>query len=243
MTDKHEFAMHVPNLKELIINNILVLKDKQLIQRIGQVLRLRPNETCVVFDADNYVRLVLKSLDKKQAEFAIMSTTLIEPLQPSITIILPLLKRDDLEASVYSCAELGANTIQLVATEKVHRSWGGQKELERLQRIIIAAAEQSKNFAVPSLQEPISLQAALNSFEGTGILFDPEGTSLSKVIQQLEQKKPKTFTLVVGPEAGLTTEEVAMLKKRGFIVSQLTPTILRARQAVALGLGIIRSFF
>ena len=47
----------------------------------------------------------------------------------------------------------------------------------------------------------------------------------------------------VGPEGDLTQEEKDYLKQQGFVFCRLTPTVLRARQAVALGLGILRSYF
>ncbi len=47
---------------------------------------------------------------------------------------------------------------------------------------------------------------------------------------------------VIGPEGDLTKEEKAYLKEQGFLFCALTPTVLRAQQAVALGLGILRSY-
>ena len=46
----------------------------------------------------------------------------------------------------------------------------------------------------------------------------------------------------VGPEGDLTLEEKAYLKQLGFVFCALTPTVLRAQQAVALGLGVLRSY-
>ncbi len=152
-----------------------------------------------------------------------------------------MLKRDALEDALYACVELGANIVQLVFTEKVHRSWGGQKELERLQRIIIAAAEQSKNFAIPVLSEPVQLDALSFNVSDTHILFEPSGGSLPEILETVQ--KPKKLVLAIGPEADLSQREKNFLINNGFILCKLTSTILRARQAVVLGLGIFRSFF
>ena len=56
-------------------------------------------------------------------------------LQPHITVLLPLLKRDDLDTVLYSLVEMGVNTIQLMITKKVQRKWGKEKEYDRLQRV------------------------------------------------------------------------------------------------------------
>jgi 16S rRNA U1498 N3-methylase RsmE len=49
--------------------------------------------------------------------------------------------------------------------------------------------------------------------------------------------------MINGPEGDFTLEEKELLKKHNFIAAQLTPTILRAQQAVAISLGVVRSFF
>ena len=47
--------------------------------------------------------------------------------------------------------------------------------------------------------------------------------------------------MLVGPEGDLTHEEKQFVDDHGFIFCKLTPTIMRAHQAVAVGLGVLRS--
>ncbi len=240
MSDKHEFALYIPDLTNQI-DKVLVIQDKHFVRRIGSVLRLQKDDTCIFFDAHKHAEIVIAQIDKKKVEYRVAKVQDNIYFSPEITILLPLLKRDALEDALYACVELGANTVQLVFTEKVHRSWGGQKELERLQRIIIAATEQSKNFALPVLHEPVQLDALSFNAADTHILFEPSGRSLPEVLNAVQ--KPKKLFLAIGPEADLSQNEKNFLIKNGFIFCKLTPTILRARQAVTLGLGIFRSFF
>src|SRR5579872_90696 len=161
MATKHEFAIYVPELSKYLKQDKLVLQDPEVVLRVSSVLRLQLGEICLLFDRTMHVRCLIKAVQKKTIEFQILFQQQNIVLKPQITCLLPLLKRDDLEVALYSAVELGANFVQLVLTEKVQRAWGGTKEFERLQRIMIAAAEQSKNFAIPELHAPLRLQEAL----------------------------------------------------------------------------------
>jgi 16S rRNA (uracil1498-N3)-methyltransferase len=157
---------------------------------------------------------------------------------------LPLLKKDDFETALYSLVELGTTTIQLIATQKTQRSWAGEKELDRCQRIMIAAAEQSKNFIIPTLIPPIHLTEYLKKItenEHPKIYFDPQGSAGLALLNNLAQQKAKHYMLMVGPEGDLTQSEKELLQAKSFYFCQLTPTVLRSVSAVILGAGIMRT--
>ncbi|PKN03448.1 hypothetical protein CVU75_02160, partial [Candidatus Dependentiae bacterium HGW-Dependentiae-1] len=47
--------------------------------------------------------------------------------------------------------------------------------------------------------------------------------------------------LLVGPEGDLTEEEKGAISRAGVQFCKLTPTVLRAMQATAVGMGVVRS--
>ena len=116
-------------------------------------------------------------------------------------------------------------------------------EMERLKRIIHAAAEQSKNFAFPTITDAKPLEEILITLGPTTprFYFDPDGQSLFPIFQELKDKNAQEIVLMIGPEADLTTEEKKLVQKHNFIFCRLTPTILRAQQAAAVSLGAFRS--
>ena len=243
---KHEFAIYVDQLSYLVSSiapgDVLTLEGENLYQRMVQVLRMRANDACLLFDRSIHVRFVLQEPKEKTRVSGVVHTK--QPntvLHPKITFLLPLLKRDDCDAAVYSLAEMGVNDIRMILTQKVQRSWGGEREFARLQRVMIAAAEQSKNFAFPTLYPPISLQESLKTNDATRIYFDPAGQPLFETMQLLHRDRPEQLVLMVGPEGDLDNAEKEALKKAKFIFCALTPTILRAAQAAAICDGIVRS--
>lgn len=243
---KHEFALYVASLSVLVLNkkpqDILDLCDENLLHRVMHVLRLQPHDHCILFDRDTYIVVDILSFTRKQMGVKVRAIHKTIVLQPTIIFLLPVLKRDDFETALYALAELGVTIIQLVFTNKTAHQWS-EKERDRAERILISAAEQSKNFAYPVLREPVVLDKILKQYNSveTKIFFDPAGERLFDVINALTASPKKEIMLFVGPEGDLSKQEKEWLQAEQFVFCALTPTIVRAVQAVSLGAGFIRS--
>lgn len=226
------------------VHGSLVISDEKLVHRMMHVLRLNVEDRCVLFDRNIQVSVEITAFTgKKQISLTIYSIQETHVFKPTITFLLPLLKRDDYESALYGLTEVGVNTIQLVFTQKTAHRWSGNRDSERAERIVISAAEQSKNFAYPDVKDPISLKAALEKWGKADmkIFFDPEGKKLFDIMHEMHQSKAKDILLLVGPEGDLHLEEKKMIQDNDFLFCALTPTVMRAVQAAALGAGFIRS--
>lgn len=236
--NKHEFALFFPDLIALGVGDEITIIDHDLVHRMHTVLRMKVGQSCILFNARRAYAITIISLSKKELEALVDERIESSPLKPSIRFLLPLLKREALEEALYSLVELGANEIQLVATHKsLHEVQ--PKYMERLHKIIIAAAEQSKHFTIPALLDPIPLARIFN--DDVLVFFDPEGEQAFSIIEDMRRLKPHRFNLLIGPEGDLTHDEKKLLKEHGALFCQLTPTILRARSAVVAGLALFRS--
>ena len=247
---KHEFALFVNSLSLLTQGkkpaDELVLSDENIVHRIMHVLRLRIKDECILFDKHIKISAIITAfIGKKQISLTIQSIHETTILKPHITFLLPMLKRDDLQAALYGLAEIGVTVIQLVFTQKTEHSWNNKRDGERAERIMISAAEQSKNFVYPEIRHPIALDEALKQYGATEIkiFFDPEGNNAFDVMQAMRNTKTCDIVLLIGPEGDLHQKEKELVKKEGFLFCALTPTVIRAFQAAILGAGFIRSFF
>lgn len=245
--EKHIFSLFYANLDNLVRssqhNNGCLLDDKELVHRLGTVLRLTRGEQCILFDQKIHALCTLTQIDGKKISITIEETYPNTVLAPEIICLLPLLRKEAFEEAIYGLTELGANQIHSVLTTKTQRAWGGQKEVERIARIMQAAAEQSKNFIFPTIEGPFKLTDCVQKLpvQGKRLFFDPEGTSLLKGIEESRQQNMQTFTLLIGPEGDLSDEEKDMVTRCGFEKITLTPTILRAQQAIIVATGALRS--
>lgn len=241
----HTFAFFVPalstQLKNAHIHDTYILEHKDVITRITSIVRLKPDESCILFDRVMHIMATLEAENKKTITFRINTIEKNKELKPEIICLLPLLKKDDLAEAINDLTACGVTKIQLITTAKVQRTWGGPQELQRLERIAIAAAEQSKHYTYPLIYEPISLQKAITTYNTTmRIFFDPSGNSLPRLISSLTGSI-SSISLLVGPEGDLTSEEKKYLKEKSIIFCALTPTILRAHLAITVGAAFIRS--
>jgi 16S rRNA (uracil1498-N3)-methyltransferase len=246
--NRHEFALYqealTASLSKTNVGKQLVLTDQESMHRITRVLRLQEGEQLMLFDRHHNVLVELGATNgKKELITHIVAINPNKQLEPHITFFLPLLKRDACDSALYSLVETGVNTIQLVITEKTQRTLTPH-EVSRAERTMLSAAEQSKNFNVPTLLPPISFAQCVQLLQketGLKVFFDPEGIPLIEQIDSARKKKPNRLSLMIGPEGDLSPAEKQQLQEAGVTLCALTPTILRACQAAALSSAIFRS--
>lgn len=236
----HEFALYVSHLQDLsaMQGALLTLHDEAVVHRISRVLRLNNDDKVILFDRTMHLFGYITELHKHSVTVHVDAIAQNTVLKPYISLWLPMLKREAFEQAVYSAVELGASEIQIIHTAKVQRHFK-EHDLERIEHIMIAAAEQSKQFALPIIKGIADLADV--KIEGKGIFCDPSGEPLLDVMQNVHFTKPERITVIVGPEGDLTEAEKFHLQQSGVHFMRLTPTVLRAQQAIAVALGAVRS--
>lgn len=247
MLNSHEFALYFLGVTNIALEklNSFRLINKNLVNRITKVLRLKESESLILFSSNYNIQVTIENISKKELVLKINNISENKKIKPVVIYGLPILKKQSFEQAVYSLVELGAQIIQPLITQKTQHKWiekNTEKEYERLNKIIIAACEQAKQFNVPQLNKILTLSTWLKSLDkNNNIFFDPEGESSFQVIKELKKSKPKELILLSGPEASLTDKEKEILLNYNFKFCSLTPTILRATEAVTVALGLIRS--
>ena len=165
-----------------------------------------------------------------------------QKLTPEITFILPMLKIDALSDAIYSCAEVGITNIQLVSTHKTQTPYS-EKLFDKLQRVAVAAAEQSKMYAFPNILAPIKIEeylknSSLSEPSALKYHFDVTGVPFASWYKPVQADTH--YYLLVGPEGDLTDVEKALVKASGFQPCLLTSTILRSVRSISLVSGLFR---
>ena len=196
----HLFALYCENLHQLVgttaAPTVFTLSEPTLVHRIVHVLRLREEQPLILFDRQQYVVGAIEQMQGKKTLRIIARE--IHPtniFNPSITLLLPLLKKEALETALYNAVELGVSHIVLVSTAKSRTQLQGTHELERNTKIMIAAAEQAKHFAFPRLHQPQKLQDVLQSLPAlyTGIVCTPEGITMPTVLEMIKKSDAPLF--------------------------------------------------
>lgn len=241
MPDKHTFSFYSPLV---IIDSwktglTVIIDNVDLLHRLIKVVKVQQGDAYVLFDQQKHALVETLSVLKKSIHVKIISIEKNDILAPSIVYMLPLLKKEALEEAVYSLSEIGVTIIQLAITQKSRQQLFGSKEFDRLKNIVISAAEQSKNYRFPELILPKKIKDFdQNIYTGAmKIVFDPAGPSFFEIRSSIINKN---IVLLVGPEGGLTVEELDFLDLKEFRFCALTSTTLRALQAASVSAALFR---
>lgn len=237
---RHLFSLYFETPK-LSSGSTIRVVDPVKVHRILEVLRVRVGEQVILFNATHHaiVTLIAGASGKKGfVELAIGEVFENIPLKPQVTLCVGMLKKAAWHEVAYAAAQMGVDRIIPLITE---RSASELPDQERLQNIMIAACEQSKQYSIPKIEAPVELDELEPLVVGQQCWYaDPQGASISQWASQ--HAKAQAIAVAVGPEAGFTPADIQKLDASGFAAHALTPTVLRACDAVVVSLGIIRSF-
>jgi 16S rRNA (uracil1498-N3)-methyltransferase len=237
----HRFFVEDPGLHLALSGTKITLPEK-LAHQIRDVLHLAIGEQLVLLDnsGDEFICSVTKS-SKASVEVEIIERRKGKSETPVRVILCQgLLKSTRFEWILEKGTELG---VAVFAPIICRRSTSGLEDTgaskqQRWQRIIQEAAEQCGRSRLPALLPIRPLQHALNNIPSGAIALMPweeeHGLSLRKALRKngaTPQAHPLTIILFIGPEGGLTLEEVQLAHQCGVQVVTLGPHILRAETA------------
>lgn len=181
-------------------------------------------------------RAVITTLGKKAAWVDLREPIAdFEPERP-LTLMFAPIKRTPMEWILAKGTELGVTRFQPVITEHTQSE---RLRPERLQTIMVEAAEQCERLTIPSLEQPLPLREAVRGFGGRiGAAFEAGG--FSPVVQQLQPEPPSA--LLVGPEGGFHPDEVQWLADQDNVFGlSLGPRVLKAETAAIALIAVFQA--
>jgi len=194
-----------------------------------KVVRLRVGEHITVADGEGrIVEAVVRSIDRDVHADVVSRRTATAP-RPAITIHQALMKGDRMDDMVERSVEIGVRRIVPLGAERSVVRWDQtkrEKAQARWNEIARAAAKQSRSPWLTTV-EPVRDEAPHEGF----VLHEEANTSLRDA---LPDEPPETIDLVVGPEGGLTADEVS-----GRTTLSLGERVLRAEFAGPVAATIV----
>lgn len=237
----HEFAIHTPLVDSWpsLPPTLQLLNDHVIVHRLRKVLRLEAGAQVILFGVKHAFRCRIISYEKeKSVQLQPIEQQPVTPPQPDVQLYLPLLERPAFEEAIRAATVLGITTIRPFRSDKTKRHDCSTSERERLQRIMIAAAEQSKQFHLPPIAPEEELATILPTLQES-IYFDAQGDFGAHELVALQTTSP--ISVIFGPEGDFTDEEKTQLKAQGISSYRLTNSILRSEDAVMVGIGLLRT--
>lgn len=197
-----------------------------LVNQLKNVFRLGKGDQVVLFDNSGYDYVVaIESYEKDTVSFSKISGTRNTTLPTRETYLFSsIVKKDNFEWISQKATELGVSYIVPIISERSEKK---DLNLERIQKIVIEAAEQSGRGTLPILEPIVDLKEALEKYAHIkSLAWHPESPKF--VSQDVEN----AIGAYVGPEGGWSPEELSLFKKHGVHMHSLGPQILRSETAV-----------
>lgn len=230
------------------VQDDMVLFDAELAHHMGKVLRLSAGEQVTVSTGDGMAYVAELEQFSKDAVTGRIVERLENQQETDVQIVLyqGMPKGDKLELIIQKCTELGVSAVVPVETSRsiVHLDGGkAAKKIERWQKIAQEASQQSKRVQVPEIGPYLSWKQCLQQLkedDGLTIIFwEDEQTQSLKALLRSQPQKPANINLIVGPEGGLSEDEVNQLREIGAVSTSLGKRILRTETAGMAGVAIV----
>ena len=148
-------------------------------------------------------------------------------------------KGEKMDFVIQKATELGVKKITPLFSERsvVHLKQDRlEKKTGHWQKIAIHAAEQCGRTVVPAIEHPIPIaEWVFNRDEKTRLGLDPLSPNGLNALPILG-----SVALLIGPEGGLTEQELVYAKERGFQTVSCGPRILRTETAALVAITALQ---
>ncbi len=217
----------------------------ELAHQLRDVLRLQVGEQIVLLDnSGDEILATIASVSKSAVDVQTLERRAGRSESP-VRIILcqGLLKSARFEWILEKGTELGVSVFSPILC---HRSMAGLEDagtskIQRWQRIIQEAAEQSGRTRLPELLPIRPLMHALNDIPPGALALMPWEEERAVTLRDALRDAMHQITVVlfIGPEGGLAVDEVRLAQRHGAQVVSLGSRILRAETAALVAVACV----
>ncbi|MFA5792303.1 MAG: RsmE family RNA methyltransferase [Candidatus Gracilibacteria bacterium] len=217
----------------------IFITDKELIHQIKNVLRFRTNDECILLDNKGAkAQATVTEIHKDGAGFTIKKREFFDRPSRTLRLYIAIPKKPaTLEMIIQKATEIGATEIIPLDTLRcqVHSLY----KTDRLKFIAKEASEQCERMFMPELG-PLLKFAEFIQNPPDGIILAGDATKYDKKLCEINLKNESIINIVIGPEGGLTDEELDAISKIGGTLFVLGETVLRMETAMISALSVVQ---
>lgn len=200
---------------------------------VGRVLRMDKGQEVLLFDGSGAeFPAVILAVSKKNVTVEIkerIERSIESPLNLHLGQVIS--RGDKMEFTIQKAVELGVNTITPLISERCGVKLNAErfeKKQQQWQKIAIAACEQCGRNIVPIIRPLMQLeQWCEEDYDGLKLNLHPRAKYSINTLPAPVTK----VRLLIGPEGGLSDEEIQMTEQYQFEETLLGPRVLRTETA------------
>jgi 16S rRNA (uracil1498-N3)-methyltransferase len=183
-------------------------------------------------------KVVVREAAKKSLRVEVLGSGFQETLEQSFTVIQAIPKGDRVKEAIELCTEGGADRIVMW---KSARSIGkSEDKIEKLQVTAREASKQSRRFRIPAVVGVATTENVIDEIAKADcaiVLHEAALLPVSKVVIPGARK----IAIIIGPEGGLTDDEVDTFAAAGAKVALLGRPVLRSAHAGLAALSAVNT--
>lgn len=200
-----------------------------------RVLRMKNGEQILISDGKGiWARAEITSISKKSTQLKVIERGVEKPDRFEISVLQALPKNDRARETVELLTAAGVSSIY---PWQAARSIG--KESDKWAIAAVEASKQSRRFIIPKVSEKLETKNAVElfkNFDQVLICHESAQAKISDVIREV----PRTL-IVIGPEGGITEEELAQFEISGGKIIRLGRPVLRSAHAGIAAISAVKA--
>ena len=213
--------------------NLIDKLDKSQSHYVSKVMRVKENEVFSLFNNSGEWEAKILSISKSIVEFNVTKQLRQKENKREIWLAFSPIKSNYFNFMIQKATELGVTKFLPIIFD---RTIVRKINKERLEKVIIEAAEQSNRINVPKIEEPQKLKHFLSN--EMDLIFTDLNATNTKI--NLKKLTTKPICVIIGPEGDFSEEErIEILKFNGVQPIKINENILRSETAVISALSII----
>jgi len=205
-----------------------------------KVLRIEVGEIFRVSDGNGgWANVEVTEVTKRSLETTVLEVGRQEPLEIRFTVVQALPKSDRAKEAVELLTEAGADVI---VPWLANRSISRTEVISKFATTAREASKQSRRLFIPQLHETVKEKGVIELIKSADlalVFHESAQVKLSEIITP--QTKANNVLIVIGPEGGITEEELAAFAAAGAHVAGLGRPVLRSAHAGLAALSAVNS--
>ena len=192
-----------------------------------RVLRMQTGAEFMLSDGQgSWSQVVATEVKKKSMQVRVIDSGFQQPLATTITVVQALPKGDRAKEAVELLTEAGVDRIVPWASA---RSIG--KGSEKFAITAREASKQSRRFRIPEVTDTATTAQICEAIKVSDLAIAFHESATSKLSDQVSSHNVEHLLIIIGPEGGLTDEEIAAFTDAGAKVALMGRPILRSAHA------------
>ncbi len=213
---------------------------------LSRVLRAKEGDKLIIFNGTGgeYAATV-HAITKKAVEVQIGEFNAKETESPlNLWLAQGISRGEKMDYTIQKAVELGVKKIIPLFTERCNVKLDQErlsKRLEHWQAISVSAAEQCGRNRIPDILTPTTLADALPVIPSSSrFVLSPHA---DQKLHTMQLNKTLPAVLLIGPEGGLSENEIILTKAHHFLPLNLGPRILRTETAAVAAITALQCYF